>query len=146
MAIKISLSETRIEQFDIEGTLSYANNFILTLGRLWFDLAKSQLRFQKMVFPDGISYSKKDGFRTTSLGLIYELNRTCGIEKSLVVGDRGLEPRTSSLSACPAPKFNKPIPILFVGLSGLEPETSSLSVTRSNQLSYKPLLLNFGAG
>ena len=98
MAIKISLSETRIEQFDIEGTLSYANNFILTLGRLWFDLAKSQLRFQKMVFPDGISYSKKDGFRTTSLGLIYELNRTCGIEKSLVVGDRGLEPRTSSLS------------------------------------------------
>jgi len=86
MAIKISLSETRIEQFDIEGTLSYANNFILTLGRLWFDLAKSQLRFQKMVFPEGISYSKKEGFRTTSLGLIYELNRTCGTEKSLVVG------------------------------------------------------------
>ena len=76
MAIKISLSETRIEQFDIEGTLSYANNFILNLGRLWFDLAKSQIRFPKMVFPEGISYSKKDGFRTTSLGLIYELNRT----------------------------------------------------------------------
>ncbi len=82
MAIKISLSETRIEQFDIEGTLSYANNFILNLGRLWFDLAKSQLRFQKMVFPEGISYSKKDGFRTTSLGLIYELNKTFGTQKS----------------------------------------------------------------
>jgi hypothetical protein len=82
MAIEISLSETRIEKFDIEGTLSYANNFILNLGRLWFDLAKSQLRFQKMVFPEGISYSKKEGFRTTSLGLIYELNRTFGTQKS----------------------------------------------------------------
>src|SRR5664279_958333 len=82
MAIKISLSETRIEQFDIEGTLSYANNFILNLGRLWFDLVNSQIRFQKMVFPEGISYSKKEGFRTTSLGLIYELNRTFGTQKS----------------------------------------------------------------
>lgn len=89
ITIKISLSETRIEQFDIEGTLSYANNFILNLGRLWFDLAKSQLRFQKMVFPDGISYSKKDGFRTTSLGLIYELNKTFGTQKSPNV-DMGL--------------------------------------------------------
>jgi hypothetical protein len=28
-----------------------------------------------------------------------------------------------------------------VGLAGLEPATSSLSVTRSNQLSYKPLIM-----
>ncbi len=28
----------------------------------------------------------------------------------------------------------------MVGLSGLEPETSSLSVTRSNQLSYRPVV------
>jgi hypothetical protein len=29
----------------------------------------------------------------------------------------------------------------MVGLAGLEPATSSLSVTRSNQLSYKPLII-----
>ena len=85
MATKISLDETRVDQFDIEGTLSYANNFILNLGRLWFDLANSQLRFQKMVFPEGISYSKKEGFRTTRLGLIYELNRTFVNQKSSMV-------------------------------------------------------------
>ena len=28
----------------------------------------------------------------------------------------------------------------MVGISGLEPETSSLSVTRSNQLSYIPII------
>jgi hypothetical protein len=98
MATKISLNETRIEQFDIEGVLSYTNNFISNLERQWFDLTNSQARFQKMIFPDGISYTRNLGFGTCRLGLIYELNRICGTEKSLVVGDRGLEPRTSSLS------------------------------------------------
>ena len=50
MAIKISLNETRIDQFDIQSVLSYANNFICNLGRQWLDLANSHLRFQKMVF------------------------------------------------------------------------------------------------
>ena len=33
---------------------------------------------------------------------------------------------------------------LMVGLAGLEPATSSLSVTRSNQLSYKPVVERIG--
>ena len=85
MATKISLDETRIEQFDIEGTLSYANNFISNLGRQWLDLATSHSRFQKMVFPEGISYTRNEGFGTPSLGLIYELNRTFGTQKSPLV-------------------------------------------------------------
>jgi site-specific DNA recombinase len=85
MATKISLDETRIEQFDIEGVLSYANNFIADLGRQWFDLSVSRSRFQKMVFPEGISYRRGEGFTTTRLGLIYELNRTCGSDKSVMV-------------------------------------------------------------
>ena len=85
MTTKISLDETRSEQFDIEGVLSYATNFIANLGRQWLDLDFSQSRFQKLVFPEGISYRRDKGFRTTRLGLIYELNRTCGNKKSLLV-------------------------------------------------------------
>jgi hypothetical protein len=85
MATKISLDETRIEQFDIESVLSYVNNFITNLGRQWFDLAVSHQRFQKMVFPDGITYKRGEGFGTARLGLIYELNQTCGVDKSLLV-------------------------------------------------------------
>jgi DNA invertase Pin-like site-specific DNA recombinase len=85
MATKISLDETRIDQFDIEGVLSYANTFITDLGRQWLDLATSHSRFQKMVFPNGISYTRNKGFGTADLGLIYEINRTCGTEKSLLV-------------------------------------------------------------
>ena len=85
MAIKISLNETRIDQFDIQSVLSYANNFICNLGRQWLDLANSHLRFQKMVFPDGIPYVRGKGFRTCRLGLIYEFNQTCRLDKSLLV-------------------------------------------------------------
>lgn len=85
MATKISLSETRIDQFDVEGVVSFANNFISNLGRQWLDLSISHTRFQKMVFPDGISYTRNIGFRTARLGLIYELNRTFENDKSLAV-------------------------------------------------------------
>ena len=89
MVTKISLDETRIEEFDVEGALSYANNFISSLGRQWFDLSESRSRFQKLVFPEGISYRRGEGFGTAPLGLIYELNRTCGTDKSRMV-DRTL--------------------------------------------------------
>jgi len=85
MATKISLDETRIDQFDIESVLSYANNFIANLGRQWMDLSTSHLRFQKMVFPEGISYTRGKGFGTARLGLIYQLNQTCGDDKSSLV-------------------------------------------------------------
>ena len=85
MTTKISLDETRIDQFDIEGVLSYANNFISNLGRQWLDLANSQIRFQKMVFPEGISYIRGKGFGTAKLGLIYELNSIYLVDKSCLV-------------------------------------------------------------
>jgi len=75
-ATKISLSESRIEQFDIEGALTYATNFIGNLGRQWFDLPPQlRPRFQKLVFPEGIPYDRAKGFGTAKLGLIFNLNR-----------------------------------------------------------------------
>jgi DNA invertase Pin-like site-specific DNA recombinase len=95
--IKISLSETRIEQFDIEGALIYATTFITNLGRMWFDLSPQlQPRFQRLVFPKGIPYKRGQGFGTTQLGFIYEVNRNTTGEKSQVVCLRGFEPLTSS--------------------------------------------------
>ena len=85
LATKISLSETRIDKLDIESVLSYANSFISNLGRQWFDLSQSQTVFQKMIFPEGITYKRNEGFGTPRLGLIYELNRTCGANKSPLV-------------------------------------------------------------
>ena len=92
MAAKISLSEARIEQFDIEGALSYATNFIKDLGRQWFDLPPQlRPRFQRLVFPTGLPYSRTSGFGTAQLGLIYEINRTSGSDLSHVVDLRRIE-------------------------------------------------------
>lgn len=96
-AAKISMSESRIEQFDIEAALSYANQFIRNLGRQWFDLTQSHNRFQKMVLPEGISYDRKNGFGTAKLGLIFEINRLCIVEKSPSVDPRRLELLTSCM-------------------------------------------------
>ena len=85
-AVKISLSEARIEQFDIEGTLIYATSFIRNLGRQWFDLAPHlQPKFQKLIFPEGIPYRRNEGFGTAKLGYIYELNQRFKDDKSRLV-------------------------------------------------------------
>ena len=93
MAVKISLSEARIEQFDIEGALIYTTNFIRDLGRQWFDLSPQlRPRFQQLVFPEGIPYSRNEGFGTAKLGHIYELNRSFAGRKSHLVAPPGIEP------------------------------------------------------
>lgn len=75
-ATRISISEARIEQFDLEGTVIYATKFIADLGRQWFDLVPDlQPKFQKLVFPEEIPYTRGKGFGTAKLGLVYELNQ-----------------------------------------------------------------------
>ena len=89
-ATRISVSEARIEQFDIEGAVTYAKNFIRNLDRQWFDLSPQlRPRFQKLVFPNGIPYDKELGFRTTELGLIFELNKQFDGTKSSLVDRAG---------------------------------------------------------
>ena len=87
LTTKITLSETRIEQFDIEAAVIYATDFIQKMDRQWFDLSPDlRPRFQKLVFPDGIPYSRDTGFGTTKLGLIYEFSADFAVAKSNMVG------------------------------------------------------------
>lgn len=78
-AIKISLSEMKIDQFDIEAAYDYAVSFISDIERQWFDIpARLRPRFQKLVLPDGISYERGKGFGTARLGYIFEVNKRFG--------------------------------------------------------------------
>lgn len=85
-AKKVSCNETHIDQLDIEATLSYATQFMCNLDRQWFDLSpERRLRFEKLVFPKGIPYTRQVGFRTTKLGCIFELNHQWDGSKSHLV-------------------------------------------------------------
>jgi site-specific DNA recombinase len=76
IATQIALNEARIEQFDIEAAVTYAANFIGDLGRQWFDLAPElRPRFQKLIFPEGVRYSRLTEFGTVKLGLIFKLSQ-----------------------------------------------------------------------
>ena len=74
IAAEIAMHEARIEQFDVEAAITYATDFISDLGRQWFDLAPElRPRFQKLVLPEGVPYSRFEGFGTTKTGLIFAL-------------------------------------------------------------------------
>ena len=96
MALKISLSETTIDQLDIEAAFDYAISFISDIERQWFDIPSNlRPRFQKLVLPDGIPYERGKGFGTARLGLIFEAKRRLEDEKISIVDPRGIEPRTA---------------------------------------------------
>jgi len=84
--VKLSLSQSQIESFDIESVLNYAINFIRNLGRQWLDLSPQlRSRFQKLVFPEGIFYKKGFGFWNQKLGCIYAINQHFNGQKSSLV-------------------------------------------------------------
>lgn len=98
MTLKISRNEARIDQFDMEGSVAYAEQFMSDLARQWQDSPiHLSHRFQKLIFPDGIRYTKNEGFGTARLGLIFEINETIGAQKSALVDPAGFEPATSAL-------------------------------------------------
>ncbi len=101
LALGISLNEANIEKFDVEAVVRYAVQTINDLPRFWFDLSEElRPRFGKMVFPEGVLYSKVKSFRTTKIGCIYELKKKNSNKKSpffSMVDPSGFEPLTSSL-------------------------------------------------
>ncbi len=100
IAVKqLTMRENTIDKLDIEAAVAYATNFISDLPRTWLDLEiETKKRFQKLILPEGITYSKESGFGTAKLGLIYELNRQFDGQKTDLVDRVGLEPTISSLS------------------------------------------------
>ncbi len=74
VATKISLNETNIDRLELEIGVVQAKQSITNIAQQWLDLELPlRVKFQKLIFPNGISYDKKTGFRTPKLGHIYSL-------------------------------------------------------------------------
>jgi site-specific DNA recombinase len=87
---KISLRESQYENFDVESVISYAISLIRNLNEEWSQFPPHLWsRFQKLIFPEGISYQKNCGFGTAKLGVIFSLNKVflkdTSLQKSQVV-------------------------------------------------------------
>lgn len=81
---KSSLSETKMEQVDIDILTNFAKFFMTNLVRVWqtADL-EGRLKFQKAVFPEGLKYDKT-GFQTATLALPFNLIPTSATAKNKV--------------------------------------------------------------
>ena len=109
LAAKISLSESRIEQFDIEAAVIYATKFISDVGRQWFDLTpKLRPRFQKLLFPLGLTYDKNLGFGTAKLGLVYSINEQSSADLSYVVDPAVIETASRQCECRVLPLYDGP--------------------------------------
>lgn len=81
---KSSLSETKMEQVDIETLTNFAKFFMTNLVRVWqiADL-EGRLKFQKAIFPEGLKYDEL-GFQTATLALPFNLIPTSTVSKNKV--------------------------------------------------------------
>ena len=98
MGAKIEKSEQHIDYLEVEFEKEYFEQAILDVSKLWLDLVPEyRLRFQKLVFPKGIRYTKKNGFGTANLGCIFTLSSESDGADFCKVDSTGLEPATSSV-------------------------------------------------
>ena len=86
-----------IEEFDIEGTLAFAEHLVTKSSRLWLEAGLDQRqRLQKLLFPEGLVFDGRV-FRTQlTCPLFNNLNEVFRPEGGLVE-QKGFEPSTPTL-------------------------------------------------
>ncbi len=93
---KLLKNEVNTQESNIKEALDHCFNFIRNTSETWIELEKkpeSRLCFQNLIFIENIKFSGEE-FGITRLSLVYELNQTCGTNKSQLVTLRGIEPRS----------------------------------------------------
>ena len=89
---EISNHESHIEEMDADAVLSEAKKFITSLSFYWQELnINVKPRFQKYIFPNGITYFRDRGFRTTDLALTFRLNQQFVETNSTLVDLTGID-------------------------------------------------------
>ncbi len=78
------------ELVDVEAALAYAERLGRNLKCLWMDVAPEvRPRFQRLVLPEGLPYVRHEGFRTPTLGLLFETKQSSSVDVSPVVDPAG---------------------------------------------------------
>ena len=91
--LEISKNESDIEKLDLEARLEYAKSNISNLARLWQDIdITQQIKLQRAVLPDGITFDKTKGrFGTAPLSYLFSFFWTFPMEESVLVAGPRIE-------------------------------------------------------
>lgn len=90
---QLLLSDNRIEEFNIDETVTYVFNFITTIPEYWRQASYQQrVKLQGLIFPEKPVYTYSE-FETQQIALNFEANKQYKGNKSSLVALRGIEPR-----------------------------------------------------
>jgi site-specific DNA recombinase len=98
LTTKITLHEDSIDLLEAEFEKEYFNVAVQSISRLWLDLSPDMRRgFQNIVFPEGLVYTKNEGFSNPVLSRIYTLSSDATPESVGMVDPRRFELPASSV-------------------------------------------------
>ena len=92
------ISNPRKSQDSDDGILNTAFYLMQNASRLWqLSTCEQRLRLQDALFPGGLEYTRKDGFRTSPKSKAFNIFELLNAPDSNVVAAEGLEPPTRGL-------------------------------------------------
>jgi len=91
MLVEMEERDAKLESYDVDGVLAFAEHVILNAARLWSEFSSDQKQqLQKVLFPQGVSFA--DGiYKTTETCLIFNLLQESEGEKTSLATLPGIE-------------------------------------------------------
>ena len=82
-----------IDEIEIDEVLQFCERVLGNVPMLWKDCRlDQQQRLQQVLFPEGVSYDQKTGYRTTTTCLFFNLLGNNVEDKTHLVALTGIEP------------------------------------------------------
>jgi site-specific DNA recombinase len=92
----IALHDASIEEMEIDTLLTFAERVLSDTTQLWLESGAEQRQsLQRIVFPDGVTYSHETGFGTPVTGLLFMGLEAINSDTSSLVSPMGFEPMLS---------------------------------------------------
>ena len=84
--------EAKLESYDVEAVLNFAEHVLLNAARLWIELdGEAKQRLQKVLFPQGVTFANGN-YKTVETCLFFRLLQQSDGEKTGLATLTGIEP------------------------------------------------------
>jgi hypothetical protein len=94
--VEIDRHGSKVEEFDVEGILNFAERVLPRAADLWIQASLEQRqRLQRLFFPEGVAFSGKSFDRTVVTSSLFEYLRPLDVPQENLVDLTGIEPVTS---------------------------------------------------
>ena len=94
--VEIDRHSSKVEEFDVEGILNFAERVLPRASDLWIQASLEQRqRLQRLFFPEGVAFSGKSFDRTVVKSSLFEYLRPLDGSNENLVDQTGIEPVTS---------------------------------------------------